>query len=248
MNRCVVLATARSGSNLLLSLLNSHPDFYFHGEVFNPQQVKTFRRSELLTDLIGVDPTELRNRDPVKFIRTVFELSPTHLATVGFKLFLMHDPAVRGAVMRDESIKLVLLDRPNRLASYSSMLIGKETGVWWVKRSEGGGGRSGGARVKFDPQEFDLYCESLDTSYNFARASLAKRGNYFELGYENLSDPSVLGGLVDFLGGRRSHEMVADLERQNPGPLLQRFQNPDVVIGHLAKMGREAWLLNELAA
>ena len=148
--------------------------------------------------------------------------------------------------MRDESIKLILLDRPNRLASYSSMLIGRQTGVWWIRRNEILGGRAEKARVKFDVQEFEAYCEAMDQGYNIARASVSRRGNAFELSYDTLSDPVVLDELVGFLGGRRPYPMVADLERQNPGPLLQRFSNPDVVLAQLEKMGCAAWLQDEL--
>lgn len=243
MIKAVVLTSARSGSNLLLSLLNSHPDFYFHGEVFNNERVNTFRSSHLLSEYIGVDPTELRNRDPVKFVDTVYALSPTHFRTVGFKLFLSHNQNVVQRVMEERDIKIVCLDRTNRLASYSSKLIGEATGVWWVKQGQDGAkpGKDD-IKVKFVADDFNNYANNLDRAYRAADEKLAARGNFIKLNYSDLQSVEKMYRLASFLDAQRMYEMKPDLVKQNSDDLLARFENPDEVVAHLKKVDRSHWL------
>ena len=242
MIKAVVLTSARSGSNLLLSLLNSHPDFHFHGEVFNTERVNTFRSAQILTDLIGVDPTELRNRDPVKFVDTVYALSPTHLRTVGFKIFLNHDQNVIKRVLDEREIKIVCLDRSNRLASYSSKLIGEATGVWWVRNGDGAQPEAEDVKVRFVPENFTEYAEGLDRAYRSADERLAARGNFIKLNYSDLQSVGKMYALSAFLDAQKMFEMKPDLVKQNPDDLLGRFENPDEVVDHLEKMDRLYWL------
>lgn len=241
MIKSVILTSARSGSNLLKSLLNSHPDFYFHGEVFNPSRVNTLRVAPILTDLLRLDPTELRDRDPLKFVDIVYALSPSHFRSVGFKLFLLHDANVVKRVLNDKDIRVVMLDRPNRLASYSSKLIGEQTGVWWVKQDDSKP-EEGPVKVKFEAEDFDEYRSVLDEQYRAAKDTMGSIGKaYSYLDYPDLMNPSKMDEVAKFLGAVRQHEMKPDIDKQNTNDLLARFINPDDVKAHLSKIGKTEW-------
>lgn len=64
----IVLARSRTGSNLLLSYLNSHPRIFAQGEVFQ----------------------KLHGRDPKKILASVFGRQPRYIRAVGFKIFYYH--------------------------------------------------------------------------------------------------------------------------------------------------------------
>lgn len=86
--RFMILGSARTGSNLLLSLLSTHPRIKTYGELFN---------------LDSLPKTSLREAldDPVTFLRQrVHQNHKSEIAAVGFKMFYEH-------LTRDYFIKVV---------------------------------------------------------------------------------------------------------------------------------------------
>jgi LPS sulfotransferase NodH len=76
--RFMLLATARTGSNLLLSLLSAHPAIKTHGELFNLGKLP---RGSLIEAL----------DDPVAYLRgRVYKDQRPEIAAVGFKMFYDH--------------------------------------------------------------------------------------------------------------------------------------------------------------
>jgi len=72
----ILLGTARTGSNLLLSLLNTHKAVKAHNEIFN-------------LDALSPDNLNLALTDSVGYIKKRFAMNDTDSA-VGFKLFYNH--------------------------------------------------------------------------------------------------------------------------------------------------------------
>ncbi|MCA9265021.1 MAG: sulfotransferase, partial [Planctomycetales bacterium] len=69
MKRFVILAVPRTGSNLLCTLLNSHPEILCHHEVFNPQGIfLALTQRDRPHSLPSLDE---RNRDPLRFLDEV---------------------------------------------------------------------------------------------------------------------------------------------------------------------------------
>lgn len=76
--RFVVLATARTGSNLLMSLLNSYGDIKMHGELFNIDNLP----QETLDDVLN---------DPIIFLKKKLdESAQSKHQAIGFKMFYDH--------------------------------------------------------------------------------------------------------------------------------------------------------------
>ena len=105
--RFMVLGSARTGSNLLLSLLSAHPCIKTYGELFNLDMLPETSLLEVLDD-------------PVRFLRQkVYQNHKLEIAAVGFKMFYEH-------LTRDYFIKLVdvsdtalpLQDRFTRFSSF----------------------------------------------------------------------------------------------------------------------------------
>lgn len=89
--RFIILGEARSGSNFLRGLLNSHPHVVVFGEIFRffdnigweLPDYESYRQTQQLISLM--------QRDPVAFLESrVFETFPSSITAVGFKLFYYH--------------------------------------------------------------------------------------------------------------------------------------------------------------
>ena len=244
MKKAVILTTARSGSNYLLGMLESHPGFYFHGEIFHPEKANGLRGQKAMRRITGEDPTALRNRDPLAFLDTVFRMAPAKAQVVGFKLFINHSDKVLRHIAADSSYKVILLERKNRLAVFSSAAIGRATGVWRQAKGEAQDDAASGPplKVTFDPDAFDRYRAWADKMFAKARRLLAHRDDVSDVTYDEIRNPAAIAAIVgsmDLLGG---YMLKENTEKQNPGPLLDRFLNPKQVVEYLERHGLTQWL------
>ena len=113
-----MLAHARSGSNYLLSLLNSHKSIHIEGEEFNT---------------IG-------KKDTKTIWSSIFKKRLHYVKICGFKIFYYHprdsdDRSVWDIIKADKSIKLIHIYREDLLRSYLSLEIARRTNDW-VKYSK----------------------------------------------------------------------------------------------------------------
>jgi hypothetical protein len=135
--RFLVFCTARSGSTMLSSAFNEHPDLIFHGEAFplpewpinfigidHESKEHTFVRSVL---------KKLCNDDPIEFLTEL--IWPADFDTsfsIGFKLKVEEAAKYRKDVMdwilADDKIKVVLIRRENSWLRFLSILKSAETG------------------------------------------------------------------------------------------------------------------------
>ena len=128
--RFVILAAPRTGSNLLCTLLNSHSEILCHHELFNPQGI--FTALNFQDDAIEYS-TQQRDRDPIAFLDHVWETHLNHQC-VGFKWTRGQNEHVLAHVLGDASIKKIVLRRRNRVKTYVSEIIAKQTDQWEVYR------------------------------------------------------------------------------------------------------------------
>ena len=127
--RFVILNATRTGSNFLCTVLNSHPDILCHHEIFNPHVIGVARHLQGSDFRLGT--MEERESDPVDFLDRVWRTDLGRSA-VGFKMCLwQHEPAYR-AVLPDTSVRKILLKRRNRVKSFVSLLLARQTGEWVV--------------------------------------------------------------------------------------------------------------------
>ena len=74
MTRFVILAVPRTGSNLLCTLLNSHPQILCHHEIFNPAGV--FAAPDYTGSDLKVDQLGERDDDEPGFLQRVWASEP----------------------------------------------------------------------------------------------------------------------------------------------------------------------------
>lgn len=240
--RAVVLTYPRTGSNLLLSLLNSHSELYFHGELFHALAVGyRFPGASLrkLRNIAGDDLMSFRDCDHLKFLELIFTMSPTDVTAVGFKLFYDHSPDVLNRIFEDLRYTIILLERPNRLASFSSLLISGKTGQWTTTKPIN---PSDLHQIHFDASYFQAYVKEIDHFYQTWKEKLASRGNFIEITYAELSRKQNLFEIQTLLGCKKLEQLTTKLIKQNTRHPSGRFYNKAELIDFLMKIGHLDWL------
>jgi hypothetical protein len=209
----VILADMRTGSNLLEEALDAYPGLSCHGELFNPLFVGHAGE----TSAFGV-PLDERDRDPLGLVERMLDAAD---GTPGFRLFPGHDPRVRDHCLADPRCGKVVLAR-NPVDSYVSLKIARKTGQWWL----GDVLTARTATVRFEPDEFDRYLRGLRQFYAEVRRHLQTSAqSAFHVHYDDLSDRSVLDGLVRWLGASGDARGGPRARVQNPGPLSGKVEN-----------------------
>lgn len=219
----VVLAGMRTGSNLLEEALNSVEGLTSHGEVFNPHFVGGPKRE----DLFGIGLAE-RDKDPARLVARIAS-DPDALG--GFRLFQDHDARVIADVLATPRAAKIVLTR-NPVDSYVSLKIARTTGQWWL----GDVKAAKTAEVLFDTEEFEGFLTARRDFYLRINRALQTSGQTaFYIDYSELSDASVLAGLVRFLGidGAVSAGNVR-AKVQNPQPLEDKVKNFEEMAASLA--------------
>jgi LPS sulfotransferase NodH len=133
--RFVVVGVARTGSTLLLNLLNAHPTVIAFGELFRGDgaigwDIPPFVTQQSLR-LRGMAETQ-----PSEFLQNmVFRRWPREVSAVGFKLFYYHARSGPQAMVWDHlrkepSLAIIHIKRRNILEQYLSLRVAHATNVW----------------------------------------------------------------------------------------------------------------------
>jgi len=133
--RFVIVAAERTGTNLLIGLLNDYEGFFAGAELFNPVNI-----SKDIVPWRDVDEAELpalleqRRRDPVGFWNALCERGESrgHRA-VGFKLLYGHGLAQKELLERlqsERAIRIIHVTRRNLLRRFVSERQALASGKW----------------------------------------------------------------------------------------------------------------------
>ncbi len=196
----MVLGSARTGSNLLLSLLSAHPHIKTYGELFNLDMLPKTNLIEVLDD-------------PVTYLRRkVYQDHKLEIAAIGFKMFYEHltrdyftklvdvsdaapqlqekytqfssfidsnyawkilDERFRTTwefLRADQSLAVIHLQRRNMLHTLISLKRAYMTSQWWSLKN----GTQAIPLVHLDPEECSRYFEKLSSSAAEADAAFAE--------------------------------------------------------------------------
>jgi len=131
--RFIILGRSRTGSNLLRSLLNSHPQVVAFNELYRARERISWglpyypQSSRLLT---------LRQRDPVGFLESeVYGTYPRSVAAVGFKIFYYHAQDDDWKILWDHllaqrDLRVIHIKRDNMLRTHLSRKRAQITNSW----------------------------------------------------------------------------------------------------------------------
>ena len=222
----IVLTRARTGSNFLMSLLQSHPSIRAFEEIFSRKETKIHwgyakypRSSEIL---------KMRKEKPIKFLdEVVFREFPLSVSAVGFKLFYYQAEAERKKqiwqyLYQDKDLKIIHLKRDNLLKVCLSYHLAQITNQWVVKDKKHQGNN---VVIELD------YCECLKL-FEETKKWEEEYDEFFgehqkiEVIYENLvqSTRGETKRIQQFLGIKPKRLYSLTL-KQNRGALSERISN-----------------------
>ncbi len=227
--RFVILSARRSGSNLLCTLIDSHPDALCHHELFNPRGI--FTALDMRDTATPLHDIAARERDPVAYLAQVWRYARGQ-ACIGFKMTPDQHPEMLRAVLGDAGIAKIVLRRNNPLRALVSERIAEITGRW-----EAYAGETHSAphpRIHVERDELDRHVRQMDAFYDSLTSAMQRSGQrWLELRYESLFDAGEQQGLCDFLG-LSWRPLQARSIRQNPEPLERLLDNADALRRSLA--------------
>jgi LPS sulfotransferase NodH len=206
----VIVSQARTGSNLLVSLLDSHPQIDARGE--------------LLRRLGGV-PVGDR-------LGAIYGRKPRRIRAVGFKCFYYHPLDDRNApiwthLQGVDQLHVVHLRRRNVLRTLTSRRLAGLTGDWVEHGSIAGTAATAGKpTVRFNGPELR---EAFEQSEAWAATCEQRFRDHpvLDVLYEELIDtPAVRDEILAFLGVQ-AQPLRTSMQRQNPEPLAQLIEGFD---------------------
>lgn len=206
--RFIVLSRSRTGSNLLISLLNSHPNIFCENEVF----------------------AKLNGRNHEDILARVYAKQAIHIKAKGFKIFYYHPTDdklsdIWNTLISDKSVKVIHLKRRNVLRTVTSRKILESTKEYMRRKSNGCN--------DIKPKKTEFSVRELHFLFNETRNYENKAENDFQnhdllsLYYEDLARDTdeTVKKIVKFLGINHMHPSSTNLAKQNPQQLEVLINN-----------------------
>lgn len=216
--RFIILSRARTGSNLLLSFLNSHPNVRAEGEIFEKLQGKSYQHR----------------------LNACFTRQPYFVKAKGFKIFYYHPQddhscGIWEELVRKDDLCVIHLKRNNILKTLLSLKIAKMTDQWTEK---GGGSRS---RSSERAAAASFTREELAAGFEQTRDWESKGDEMFRshplisVQYDDLAENPVetFRSVSEFLGVPVIAPKTS-LKKQSKGGLREAISNYDELKTHFA--------------
>ena len=246
--RFVITCPGRTGSTLLATLLQGHPEVCCHGEVFGWRVFEGFLGidyqgpiSEQHKPPIVDKLVQLRLDDPVSYLRD-FVLFPGGYKAVGLKfkyeeLSIESYTTVRHWIRDNQDLKIVHLTRENLLKRYASEVIAtKITKVFntWYEPPP--------------PTRITLSAEECEREFAHAEhqkdryTKLFSKHEVLNLTYEELlADRDLKLAEVQAFLGVEPAEMKTRMKKLNPDSLAELLENYDELRHHFKGTRYEAF-------
>ena len=227
MNRTfVILSSGRSGSTLLIQLLNCHPKIACKGELLNRNYLQ-------LHNLRGASSRVLIN-----YILATLIPSKVWLPYIGFKLFneqlefcSLHLKDILTALFCPH---VIILYRENILETYVSLEIAFKTDVWY---SEGSGTSE---KIEVDWKNFVDYAmtEKARWKSSMQEMSMYSDREVLFISYEELIGDrnKTMNNIFRFLNIDMCHVEAAS-KKQNPLPLKEKVINYEQIKQKILQSG-----------
>ena len=202
-DKFMISCTARSGSSMLSTLLNSHPRVLCHGEILAAPHESAGPYHDLRSQGADVDDwlRDYRKERPEAFLYDVC-FNPAGHQSIGFKFKLEESltsayKSFRELLAADKDVKIIHLQRKNILDKYISLQMTKQTGVFSIRSSSQ---RPDLRPFTIDIPDFIAYVRKDRQRYE-AAFEMFRDHPCLHLTYEELceSRPAALAKVQDFL-------------------------------------------------
>lgn len=224
LTKFVIIGAPRTGSNLLMSLLNSHPNCLCYGEIFTNLKVGSW---DIPFSLRKFGDLSYKKNDPIDYLENrIYSGYPKEIKSAGFKLFYHHarkdnEKVVWNYLKDERSIKKIHLIRDNFLEIYLSHISAKKSrqfvNTWNTSKNF--------QRIKVDPVECENYFKNLNENINSLREYFASE-ELMEIRYEELVNQrlTVLDDLLASLN-LDSMKLIPKTFKQNFVAAEKRISN-----------------------
>jgi hypothetical protein len=194
--RFAILAAPRTGSNMLCTLLGSHPEILCHHEIFNPEAI--YYALDYRDGRLNIGTMAERERAPLEFLDRVWHADLGY-PCLGFKFCRGQNPQVFVALLADRGVRKIVIKRDNRLKTFVSELMSRQTGQWEVyNRADLVGER---APVHVDIAELRANIALNDAYYSRIEITLRRSDqDFLPVTYETLFSEQPRRQLLEFLG------------------------------------------------
>jgi LPS sulfotransferase NodH len=211
----VILSEPRSGSTMLHTYLNSHPQIKSYGEVL---------REHVEANGIATET--------IPYIESLaFKPHTRALKAIGLKLFYEYyeDPRYSKSfnyVVNRKDVKILYLIRRDILKVYVSLKIAQKTNVWSSVKSAG---QEPHPKITIDRNDYIQFREE-HLRHRRLFITLLKDHPLLEVAYEDLVEnpQPVLKSIQQFLGVKPK-TLFTLLKQQNPGSVASLITNYDEV-------------------
>lgn len=244
----VVVAAKRTGSSHFVNMLSAHPDVFCHGNVYKSGTMPVLwpGDAKLAPDAekkFKNDLSALRDSDPRAFLASIFAMNHGKDAC-GFKIFWNQNNEILDELLDDPSVRKVILFRRNVLANFASSKSAASNNTWNVNVDQN---RAGWEKVRFTEKNFLKFYDSYIGFYRRIFEHLyAHRQPYHLITYDEINDPTLIAGVINFVGGDPTKPIALDNQprkqvKQGPSDILSRFANPDDVREFLVRKNMQHW-------
>lgn len=189
--RFVVVGAERTGSNLLVDMLATHPDVAAAGELFNTRMIDEGQLdARMVADVDVASMLRQRREDPPAFLDAMAaRATGSGRRAFGFKLLYYHmlsDNRVVDHLLSQPDLRVIHLVRRDRVARYVSQVRAERTDQWWSAASDDAAQRRSGGAVEVDPRMLLWDMQFMEQLEERTRATFAGfRG--VEIAYEDLA-------------------------------------------------------------
>ncbi len=208
--RFIVLSRSRTGSNLLISLLNSHPHIHAKGEVFS----------------------RLNGGDYRQVLAKAFSKQPYYVKAHGFKFFYYHpldDPScgIWEHLQSLDDLYIIHLKRKNTLRTLLSRKIAGTQDIWLVRSNQCSSSCSKKLSVRLTVNELN---EGFKQTKEWEEVGNSTFRNHplLSIDYEDMvSDrAATFRKVTDFLGVQYK-QPKSELKKQNNRSMRETIINYD---------------------
>lgn len=160
----IILADARTGSHMLQTAINTHPQIDCFGEILNPKSKESM----------------LRDYTHIEAIKKVFSSEKQCSG------FIIHRPWKHlfdawEYLALNKDIKIIIMHRQDMLMRYASLKIAQKTKNWIDFK----GDKTSNIKVEFDPLEFETECRRYNNRLKYY-SGVFKYHQSMKITYENL--------------------------------------------------------------
>ncbi len=227
-----LISIPRTGSNMLVGALDTHPEIVCHYELFHVDEI--YYSSVYGDDWIKDFNKQIRDQYPKAFLDYIYQNSfKPETKAIGFKIFQDQNNEFLKEIVYDDSIEKVILQRNNYLLARVSQLEAERSGIYDITEDAAKKGlKPTSKKVYLDIERF-FYYENRKRRYfeDVERVAKERNQRLLKLDYETLLLRENMLRLLDFLEVDPNPDLLhIAFKKQNFRKLSERIANyPEVV-------------------